>query len=708
MCERTIAEYEEELCPTKEEKERQHQLLDAVFKKHQVVLHRTDVQWRPHIEEDDLHTPHVKEEVEEPQPPHINKEEKRECPIGQEEADLTKIPLTVVSVKTEEHEDKPPESSQLHHSPNVRQLIGLPHPMGASSVLKQEEPRSPRIKEEDEEVWITQVGECPVGQEEADLTKFPLTVVSVKTEEHEDKPPESSQLHHSPNVQQPIGRQEERPPHSLEESSSLKQDEPQPPHNKEEEEELWTSEEGECPVGQEEADLTKFPLTVVSVKTEDHEDKPLESSHLHHSPNVCEEHILPEQQEWTSRIEQEEPQPPYIKEEEDPKPPHIKDEEEESQPHHNNKEKEEHSDDLKGLEEVDVTKMPVTGVPVKSEGDEVKGESEEKREAEPPSSSSTQHMTTEADGDHCGGSQADKLLAPLSDSEDTTSHSPDTDDEDSKDDKTCHTDNTHFTCSHCDKTFKYHCRLKDHMRTHTGEKPFSCIECGKSFQRNDMLKEHMRTHTGDKPFSCSECGKSFCKKGVLKGHMRIHTGDKLKKDKTCHTDNTRFKCSHCDQTFGYRSVLITHVRKHTGEKPFFCSECGKGFAQRNSLKGHMRIHTGEKLNTCSICGKTFTQKNQLKAHMTTHTGEKPFSCSVCGRHFARKPYLDEHMQLHTGERTVSCSECGKVYTQKYKLKVHMRTHTGEKVFSCSVCNERFSYGKQCKKHKCAGENSSSK
>nr|XP_061779362.1 uncharacterized protein LOC133570684 [Nerophis lumbriciformis] len=157
----------------------------------------------------------------------------------------------------------------------------------------------------------------------------------------------------------------------------------------------------------------------------------------------------------------EEPQPSHIKKEEEyPLFTHFKEEEEDPLTPHIKEEEEEHSisqqgEHLEGLEEVDVTKMPVTGVPVKSEDDEVKGESEEKREAEPPSSSSTQHMTTEADGDHCGGSQADKILAPLSDSEDTTSHSPDTDDEDSKDDKTCHTDNTHFTCSLCDKTFKY-------------------------------------------------------------------------------------------------------------------------------------------------------------------------------------------------------------------------------------------------------------
>ncbi|XP_061885121.1 zinc finger protein 3-like isoform X1 [Entelurus aequoreus] len=342
MCERTIAEYEEELCPTKEEKERQYQLLDAVFKKHQVVLHRTEVQQPPYIKEEALYPPCVKEE----------------------------------------------------------------------------EPK-PHIKEEEEEVWIRQEGECLLGQEEADLTKFPLTVVSVKTEDHEDKPPESSQLYHS--------------------------------------------------------------------------------------PNVCEEHLLPEQQEGTFKREQEEPQPHHIKEgQAEPQHSHIKVE----------------------IDKHSISQFPVIGVIVKSEVDEVKGESEEKREVEPLSSSSTQHMTTEADGDHCGGSQAGKLLAPLSDSDDTTSHSPDTDDEDSKAEKTCHTDNTHFTCPYCDKTFNHRFSLKRHTRRHTGEKLFSCSICAKGFIQNTDLEKHMRIHTGEKPFMCSICSKRFSQKANLIIHKRIHTGEK--------------------------------------------------------------------------------------------------------------------------------------------------------------------------------------
>ncbi|XP_061880651.1 protein IWS1 homolog isoform X4 [Entelurus aequoreus] len=192
MRERTIVKCEEELSPTEEEKQRQHERLDDVCKKHHVVSHRTaiypaDVRQPHHFKEEDPHPPPVKEEEEEPPRPRIKEEEEElwitqegECLLRPQEADPTKLPLTGVSVKTEDDEEKPPESSQLHHSPNVGHSEGLlPQPQCEGYTLKQERPRPPHIKEEGEEFWITQ---------EADLTSLPLTVVSVKTEEDEEKP----------------------------------------------------------------------------------------------------------------------------------------------------------------------------------------------------------------------------------------------------------------------------------------------------------------------------------------------------------------------------------------------------------------------------------------------------------------------------------------------------------------------------------------
>ncbi|XP_061761688.1 uncharacterized protein LOC133556018 isoform X2 [Nerophis ophidion] len=75
-------------------------------------------------------------------------------------------------------------------------------------------------------------------------------------------------------IQQLVSHPEELAPHSPVGSSNLKQETPQPPCIKEEEEELWITQEGECLLGLHEADLTKLPLTVVSVKIEDDDEKP--------------------------------------------------------------------------------------------------------------------------------------------------------------------------------------------------------------------------------------------------------------------------------------------------------------------------------------------------------------------------------------------------------------------------------------------------
>ncbi|XP_061880729.1 zinc finger protein 875-like isoform X3 [Entelurus aequoreus] len=173
LFERTIACYEEELSRTREEKER-HRRLEAASQT-QSVLHDIEADVQQLIGHQDEYPPQLQgwittPEQEDPQPPRIKAEED-ELGITQED---------------------------------VQQLIGHqeeypPQPQEGFTTSKQEEPQPPRIKEEENELRITQKGECLLGLKRADFIKLPLTGDSLKTEDHEDQPPEFSRRHHSPN-----------------------------------------------------------------------------------------------------------------------------------------------------------------------------------------------------------------------------------------------------------------------------------------------------------------------------------------------------------------------------------------------------------------------------------------------------------------------------------------------------------------------------
>ncbi|XP_019740133.1 zinc finger and SCAN domain-containing protein 21-like [Hippocampus comes] len=269
---------------------------------------------------------------------------------------------------------------------------------------------------------------------------------------------------------------------------------------------------------------------------------------LYKEESSSQECLSPKQQEGISTVEPRQPEPPRIKEEE---------------------------------EKADVTQLPLVAFPLR-----VDAEAEE-----------------EGDGDRCGASQAASLSAPLSDLDDITLHSFDTDgDKHSKSDMTGRTAGKRWKCSQCGRTFDYSSALIKHIRTHTGEKPFKCSVCGKSFTHKGNLTAHTRTHTGEKPYGCSICNKSFT------GH----------------------------------SALTKHTRIHTGEKPFRCSVCGKRYTQNETLKAHSRTHTGEKPYSCLVCHKRFSSHSSFARHRRTHSDEKPYSCLVCNRSFRSNSAFARH------------------------------------------------------------------
>ena len=239
---------------------------------------------------------------------------------------------------------------------------------------------------------------------------------------------------------------------------------------------------------------------------------------------MIKEELPSEQQQWSPGLDRELPEPPHIKEEkEDFWTSQVRGQ-------------------LQGLHEDNITKFPSTHVSVKTENQR---QTEENREAEPPSSSSVEHMKTEADEEECGGPEPDRILVSdfrhLSGSDHKTSHSSEASGSNWKeikkprtglntvrvDDMGRNTRIKSYSCSNCGKRFGQKHHLQTHMRCHTGEKPFSCSLCGKRFTQKGNLTQHLAVHTREKPCSCPVCGERFSQRGNLTQHMTVHTREKL-------------------------------------------------------------------------------------------------------------------------------------------------------------------------------------
>lgn len=207
-------------------------------------------------------------------------------------------------------------------------------------------------------------------------------------------------------------------------------------------------------------------------------------------------------------------------------------------------------------------------------------------------------------------------------------------------------DGKHFSCIHCPFRTVSRSLLTVHDRSkHSGERPFKCSHCEKRFFSEMHLKNHLVCHSQDRPFQCSFCDRHFSRKRNMEEHIR-----------SCHSEEKPFKCDACPARFKVSQHLRIHARIHSGEKPYKCSYCDNSYYHISDRKRHEMSHTGEKPHKCSVCHAAFTRKRTLTIHERTHSGERPYCCAICGKGFCQNATLKKHMERHVEGEILLASE----------------------------------------------------
>ena len=228
-----------------------------------------------------------------------------------------------------------------------------------------------------------------------------------------------------------------------------------------------------------------------------------------------------------------------------------------------------------------------------------------------------------------------------------------------------------YTCGVCGAQFDWASSLGTHLAHAHNDRTlitYSCSVCDKSFKYKKYVVSHMNSHSR-RSLKCDFCETAFRQTSALKKHL-LHEHEKQVGNLPT-LPLQALKC-HCGEEFAKRRDFLVHEKVHSKQKLHVCTSCNKVFLHPLPYRKHQLTHNAVNPShnfphTSHKCQRKFGRREGLLSHKHNHKGMKPFPCQLCNKQYSKKHQLRQHMCIHRRRCNL-----GKVNKSSKVLKRHMR------------------------------------